>query len=171
MKNLLYFLGSLAVALVAAFLVHYWLSANDDPGYVLLGFGGWSLETSMVVFAVSSVFTFFGLYVFFRVLGWLIRLPTKMKASPSPKLRRQCNPAGCRYHWHTFATHGVCPRCSKMWHDTQCPRCKLRSLIDDWYHADESSRLKSLKEKQSEKERELSVLLPNILDKAFKGEL
>jgi hypothetical protein len=18
--------------------------------------------------------------------------------------------------WHTFATHGVCPRCSKMWH-------------------------------------------------------
>ncbi len=80
MKNIIYFLGSLAVALVAAFLVHYWLSANDDPGYVLLGFGGWSLETSMVVFAVSSVFVFFGFYVFFRLLGWLIRLPAQMKA-------------------------------------------------------------------------------------------
>lgn len=80
MKNLLYFLGSLAVALVAAFLVHYWLSSNDDPGYVLLGFGGWSLETSMVVFAVGSVLAFFILYVFFRLLGWLMRLPGQMKA-------------------------------------------------------------------------------------------
>jgi HemY protein len=79
MKNIIYFLGSLAVALIVAFLVHYWLSANDDPGYVLLGFGGWSLETSMVVFAVSSVFLFFGLYLFFRLLGWLIRLPSRMK--------------------------------------------------------------------------------------------
>ena len=81
MKNLLYFLGSLAVALVAAFLVHYWLSSNDDPGYVLLGFGGWSLETSMVVFAVGSVFVFFTLYIFFRLLGWLMRLPGQVKAS------------------------------------------------------------------------------------------
>lgn len=80
MKNLLYFLGSLAVALVAAFLVHYWLSSNDDPGYVLLGFGGWSLETSMVFFAVGSVLAFFTLYVFFRFLGWLMRLPSQMKA-------------------------------------------------------------------------------------------
>lgn len=80
MKNLLYFLGSLALALVAAFLVHYWLSSNDDPGYVLLGFGGWSLETSMVVFAVGAVLTFFTLYVFFRFLGWLMRLPARMKA-------------------------------------------------------------------------------------------
>jgi HemY protein len=81
MKNIVYFLGSLAIAVTVAFLVHYWLSANDDPGYVLLGFGGWSLETSMVVFAVSSVIAFFILYVFFRLLGWLIRLPGKMKES------------------------------------------------------------------------------------------
>ncbi len=79
MKNLFYFLGSLAVALAAAFLVHHWLSSNDDPGYVLLGFGGWSLETSMVVFAVGLVFTFFALYVFFRFLGWLMRLPGQLK--------------------------------------------------------------------------------------------
>jgi HemY protein len=80
MKNIVYFLGSLAAALLAAFLVHYWLSSNDDPGYVILGFGGWSLETSMVVFAVSLVLTFFALYMFFRLLGWLMRLPAKMKA-------------------------------------------------------------------------------------------
>jgi HemY protein len=80
MKNIFYFLGSLVVALLAAFGVHYLLSKNDDPGYVLLGFGGWSLETSMVVFAVGSVLAFFALYVFFRLLGWLMRLPGRMKA-------------------------------------------------------------------------------------------
>jgi HemY protein len=80
MKNIFYFLGSLVVALLAAFAVHYLLSKNDDPGYVLLGFGGWSLETSMVVFAVGSVLTFFVLYIFFRLLGWLMRLPGQMKA-------------------------------------------------------------------------------------------
>jgi HemY protein len=79
MKNLMYFLGSLAVTLLSAFLLHYWLSANDDPGYVLIGFAGWSLETSMVVFAVSCVFGFFILYLFFRLLGWLMRLPAKMR--------------------------------------------------------------------------------------------
>jgi HemY protein len=79
MKNVIYFLASLAAALIAAFLVHYWLSSSDDPGYVLLGIGGWSVETSMVVFAVSAVLIFFALYVFFRFLGWLIRLPGKMK--------------------------------------------------------------------------------------------
>lgn len=80
MKNIFYFLGSLVVALLAAFGVHYLLSKNDDPGYVLLGFGGWSLETSMVFFAVGSVLAFFVLYVFFRLLGWLMRLPGQMKA-------------------------------------------------------------------------------------------
>lgn len=80
-KNIIYFLGSLIAALLAAFGIHYVLSKNDDPGYVLLGFGGWSLETSMVVFAVGSVLAFFALYVFFRFLGWLMRLPGQLKES------------------------------------------------------------------------------------------
>ena len=80
MKNLLYFLGSLLATLVTAFLVHHWLSSNDDPGYVLIGFGGWSLETSMVFFAVGAVLSFFALYVFFRFLGWSMRLPARLKA-------------------------------------------------------------------------------------------
>ena len=80
MKNINYFLGSLAVALLAAFLVHSWLSSNDDPGYVLLGFGGWSAEMTMVVFATIEVLAFFVLYVVCRFFGWLMRLPSKLKA-------------------------------------------------------------------------------------------
>lgn len=80
MKNLIYFLASLFVAIAAAFMIHSWLTKYDDPGYVLIGFGHWSMETSLVVFAVAAVIIFFILYVFFRLLGWIIRLPSRLKA-------------------------------------------------------------------------------------------
>ncbi len=79
MKNIIYFLGALFVAIAAAFVIHGWLSQYNDPGYVLIGFGHWSLETSLVVFAVAVVIFFFIFYVFFRFLGWLLRLPSRMK--------------------------------------------------------------------------------------------
>ena len=79
MKNIIYFLGSLCIAVAAAFLIQNWLSAYDDSGYVLIGMGHWSLETSVTVFAVAQIIGFFLLYIFFRLLGVLIRLPSKMK--------------------------------------------------------------------------------------------
>ncbi len=79
MKNLINFLLSLFVAIAAAFLIHSWLSQYDNPGYVLIGFGHWSMETSLVFFAVALVIAFFVFYVFFRLLGWLMRLPSRLK--------------------------------------------------------------------------------------------
>ncbi len=79
MKNIIYFLGSLCIAIAAAFLIQSWLSEYNDPGYVLIGFGHWSLETSVVVFAVAQVILFFVLYIFFRLAGVLLRLPAKLK--------------------------------------------------------------------------------------------
>ena len=78
MKNLIYFLGSLLAAVLVAYLLHSWLSEYNDPGYVLIGFGHWSLETSLTVFAVISVIGFFLLYNFFRLLGVLLRMPGQM---------------------------------------------------------------------------------------------
>jgi len=79
MKKLFYFLGPLLVAVAAAFFANYWLQQFDNPGYVLIGIGHWSLETSLVVFAVTLIFGFFIFYVFFRLLGWLLRLPGQIK--------------------------------------------------------------------------------------------
>ncbi len=78
MKNLMYFLGSLLTAVLIAFMLHSWLSKYNDPGYALIGFGHWSLETSLTVFAVAEVIGFFVLYSFFRLLGVLIRMPGQM---------------------------------------------------------------------------------------------
>ena len=80
MKNIVYFLGSLCIAIAAAFLIHSWLTEYDDPGYVLIGFGHWSLETSLVVFAVAQIISFFICYIFFRFVGYLFRLPTQLKS-------------------------------------------------------------------------------------------
>ncbi|MCF7971060.1 MAG: heme biosynthesis protein HemY [Methylococcaceae bacterium] len=79
MKNILFFLGALLFALFFAFLAHEWLVQYDDPGYVLIGVGHWALETSLIVFTVALIIGFFVFYVFFRWLGWLIRLPGKIR--------------------------------------------------------------------------------------------
>jgi HemY protein len=79
MKSLFYFLGPLLFTVAAAFLVHHWLESFDNPGYVLIGIGHWSMETSLVVFAVGLIIVFFVFYMFFRLLGWLFRLPGQMK--------------------------------------------------------------------------------------------
>jgi len=75
----MYFLGSLLVAVAAAFFAYKWLGGFENPGYVLIGIGYWSLETSLIVFAVSLIMGFFVFYIFFRFLGWLLRLPGQIK--------------------------------------------------------------------------------------------
>ncbi len=79
MKNVIYFLGSLCVAIAAAFFIHSWLNKYDDAGYVLMGIGHWSLETSVVFYLISQIIGFFLLYWFFRTFGYLIRMPGKLK--------------------------------------------------------------------------------------------
>lgn len=79
MKNTLFFLATLVLALSFAFIVHDWMVQYDDPGYVLIGVGHWALETSLIVFVIGLMISFFIFYVLFRILGWLIRLPGKMK--------------------------------------------------------------------------------------------
>lgn len=80
MKKILYFLSSLVFAVLSAVLVNNWLQGFETPGYVIMGIGRWSLETTLAVFAVSLIMGFFVLYFFFRTLGWLIRLPGRLKS-------------------------------------------------------------------------------------------
>lgn len=74
-RNFSFFLGSLSVTALVVYLLHNWLVMQDDPGYVLLGLGRWSLETSLTLFVAGAIFAFFVGYWFFRFLGILIRMP------------------------------------------------------------------------------------------------
>jgi HemY protein len=79
MKKLFYFLGPLLVTVAAAFFVSNWLLGFENPGYVQMGIGHWSLETSLVVFVDNLIIGFYLFYVFFRLLGWMFRLPGQFK--------------------------------------------------------------------------------------------
>ncbi len=79
MKNGLFFFCALIVTLAAVFFAKQWLGSFENPGYVLIGIGNWSMETSLIVFLVSLIVGFFVLYMFFRWVGWLLRLPWRLK--------------------------------------------------------------------------------------------
>ena len=55
----------------------------------------------------------------------------KCRWEPPPEARWQC---ACRHVWNTFETGGRCPKCGKVWHDTQCLACRRWSKHHDWYH-------------------------------------
>ncbi len=50
---------------------------------------------------------------------------------PVQSSRWQCS---CGGSWNTFDTGGVCPRCSRVWEDTQCLACHAWSPHSRWYH-------------------------------------
>ncbi len=79
MKNWLFFVISFVVTLGLVFGVHHWLESYDNPGYVIIGIGSWSMESSLIVFLVGLIIGFYLLYVFFRLLGWFVRLPWQLK--------------------------------------------------------------------------------------------
>lgn len=79
MKKLFYFLGIILAAIVLLVFANMGLQQLDNPGYVLIGVGHWSLETSLIVFTVGLVISFLLFYLFFRFLGWLFRQPKQRK--------------------------------------------------------------------------------------------
>jgi HemY protein len=79
MKKLLYFLAPFLGVMVAIFFAYQWMHGLENPGYVIIGMGHWSLEKTLVDFTMQLVIGFFILYVLFRLLGWLYRIPGQLK--------------------------------------------------------------------------------------------
>jgi len=79
-KRIFYFLVSLMLLVVAVYYAWETLFDHDDPGYVMLGIGRWSLESTLAFFTVVLWFSFTVFYLVVRWLGWCIRLPNKIKS-------------------------------------------------------------------------------------------
>jgi HemY protein len=69
MKNGLFFFISLVLTVIAVFGVKQWLGGFEHPGYVLIGIGNWSMETSLIVFLVGLILLFYVAYLFFSIDG------------------------------------------------------------------------------------------------------
>lgn len=79
MKKLLLFLIVFAVVGLGIYLLNNVLNKYDHPGYVIIGFAHWSMETTLVVFLTGLLLLFCFLYFFFRFLGWLVRFPGRLQ--------------------------------------------------------------------------------------------
>ncbi|MCI0668727.1 MAG: heme biosynthesis protein HemY [Methylococcaceae bacterium] len=87
MKYLIYLLAALFIAVAAAFYLHQFLFASDNPGHVLIGYGSWSLETSLYFAGFVILVAFIAFYILLRLIGIVIGLPRRMKRK-GPAARR-----------------------------------------------------------------------------------
>jgi len=72
MKLLILTILMISAGMALAFLV------REDAGYVLLGYGNYSIETSMVIFAVASIAIIFTSYFLIRLLGAIFYAPSRI---------------------------------------------------------------------------------------------
>jgi HemY protein len=77
-KNIIYFVGLIIIVLALVYFSYAWLIKYENPGYVLIGFGQWSLETTVVVFSITQIIFFSMFYALFRLLGLLFRWPHQL---------------------------------------------------------------------------------------------
>jgi len=78
-KRLTYLLVGLAVGIGAVYFLLRQLLAHGDPGYVVIGMGHWSAETSLLVAIAVLVFTFFLFYLTIRLVVTTLSLPRLIK--------------------------------------------------------------------------------------------
>ena len=64
------------VALLAAVLLTLWV--KQDNGYVLIGYGQWTIEGSLALFALAGLALFLVLYMAIRTLSHLWSMPDRM---------------------------------------------------------------------------------------------
>lgn len=71
--------GVITLLVLLAATIGLMLQIREDSGYVLLSYGSYSIETSLVVLLVALGLGFVGLYFLFRSVGGTWRLPSKLR--------------------------------------------------------------------------------------------
>lgn len=90
-KKLIWMIITLSIVfllLVALAYVIYTTQTSGSPGYVLIGSGTWSIESSLFLFVLTSVATLLALYAVFKILFGLKKLPQRRKQKKA-ELSRQ----------------------------------------------------------------------------------
>lgn len=88
MKSLVILLIALLIAVGAAFFIHNQLVAQGDPGYVIIGIGHWSVETSLFVMGLVTLLAFLMFYLIIRLVIGTLRLPKVIKRRGSEQRSR-----------------------------------------------------------------------------------
>lgn len=104
MKLLILFLLVLVGAVSIALIV------REDPGYVLIGYGDWTLETTLALLVVALLITFVSSYYGLRFLANLWQLPHHMKSWRQHRHAR---------HAHKTLNKGLIQLAEGHWQDAE----------------------------------------------------
>ena len=66
------------VLLVLGTAIGFTLLAQHDPGYVLINYSGWSVESSFSIFLLATAVAFFVFYLILRLLFGTLHLPRRL---------------------------------------------------------------------------------------------
>ena len=86
------------------------LFVRDDPGYVLLGYGNYSVETSMAIFVVASIAIIFVSYYLIRLLGAVAHSPSTYRKWQDQRRDRVAN---------TALTRGLLAQAEGKWRQSE----------------------------------------------------
>jgi HemY protein len=64
--------------LVLAAAVGFTLFAQHDPGYMLMSYGGWSVESSLSLFLLATAICFVVFYLLMRLLFGTLHIPGRL---------------------------------------------------------------------------------------------
>ena len=93
MKKLIYLLLAVALTAGGGYYIHRQILAYGDPGYVIVGYGGWAIESSLFVVATALFVAFVVLYAFMRLVIETLRLPKTLRRRTGEKRSRRSQKA------------------------------------------------------------------------------
>lgn len=89
MKKLIYLLIAMGLTAGGGYYIHQFIIAQGDPGYVIVGYGKWALETSLFVVATALFIAFVLLYALIRLVIQTLRLPKILRRRRGEKRSRR----------------------------------------------------------------------------------
>lgn len=93
MRRLAIAAAILALVAGAAYYVYDHFLAQGDPGYVIIGYGPWTLESSLVILAGALTLAFILFYAIIRLVIHALRLPRILRKRGGMKRSRQSQEA------------------------------------------------------------------------------
>lgn len=93
MKRLIYLLVAVGLTAGAGYYIHQQIVAQGDPGYVIVGWGDWALETTLFVAAAALFIGFVTLYALIRLSIQTVRLPKTLSRRRGEKRSRRSQEA------------------------------------------------------------------------------
>lgn len=85
MRIVISLLLALFIAVGGALFLRKVFIEGGDPGYVLIGHGQWSVETSLLIMILIVIASFVAFYFTLRLLGGIFRLPGRIKRRSGDK--------------------------------------------------------------------------------------